>query len=166
VTTAESWRIERKDTAIEAKLRVRGATELLGGVDVENGLSINGSPIASTDLADVSSGTYTPTVTALTNLDSVTAAAHFWIRVGSVVHVSGAATADATAIGNATYGVSLPVASNLASPFDAAGVATNGPVAAVGDIVGDSTNDRVTVRLNATSAAATAVRHVWSYTII
>lgn len=67
------------------------------------------------------SGTYTPTGTIVTNLDSVTPVVSTYVRVGNVVCVFGRVGVDPTASGSLSFRLSLPIASNFGSTTDATG---------------------------------------------
>lgn len=106
----------------------------------------------------IASGTYTPTLTNTTNITSSSASVCQWLRVGNVVTVSGKATVEPTSTGTVTrLGISLPIASGLASSTELGGAGTyNGTN--LRDVVcfaGDATNDRVEASFfpNATSSS-------------
>lgn len=95
------------------------------------------------------SGTYTPTLTGIVNVDSVSGGVAKWSRTGNMVDVSGTLTIDATAAANTftSIGVSLPVPSNLASASDLTGQCwygngSGGGPNYSGSASGDATNDR------------------------
>ena len=70
------------------------------------------------------SGTYTPTITNNANLDSTTAYACNYVRVGNVVTVSGLVVVDCTLASTATsLYISLPIASDLVAINDLGGAA-------------------------------------------
>ena len=69
------------------------------------------------------SGTYTPTLTILANLDSGSSYLCTYTRVGDIVNVYGTLLLDATASGNVRFYLSLPISSTFASTKDAAGTA-------------------------------------------
>jgi hypothetical protein len=100
---------------------------------------------AATD-GNVFSGTYTPTLTNTTNIAASTAYVCQYMRVGSVVTVSGRVDIDPTVAGRIVLGLSLPIASaltaaeQLGGTFVAAGVTTVN----LGSIGADATNDRAT----------------------
>lgn len=72
----------------------------------------------------IKSDTYTPTCTAVTNVDSCSGNASQYIRVGDVVTVSGSVSVDPTASGVATnIRISLPIPSNLTASSNVAGTA-------------------------------------------
>ena len=89
------------------------------------------------------SGTYTPTLTGVANVAASTAAACQWLRVGSVVTVTGVLDLDPTAAALTQLGISLPIASNLTALGQCAGVAVAPGIAGqCAAVRGDVTNDR------------------------
>jgi hypothetical protein len=94
--------------------------------------------------ASVASGTYTPTLSNVANLDASTAYVCQYLRVGETVTVSGRVDINPTAAATTTQlGITLPVASNFASSFQCAGTAFAFGVAGQGAaIIGDTANDR------------------------
>jgi hypothetical protein len=97
--------------------------------------------------AYIVAGTYTPTLTNVTNITGSTASQVAYLRIGTTV-VSGLwVTIDPTAAGGITLGVSLPIASNFGANGDAAGTAaninSNPPL--VARLVNDSANNRLTL---------------------
>lgn len=109
----------------------------------------------------VSSGVYTPTRSAESNLDAnaIPTEAQY-IRVFNTVTVSGRFTADPTAAGAASFQMTLPVASNLGAAEDAAGVAFCGGIAGQGaEIIGVAATDTVKVQWIAVDTTS----KVWSY---
>lgn len=113
----------------------------------------------------IASGTYTPTLTGVANVDSTTARQCQWMRVGNVVTVSGSASIDTTAATTTALGVSLPIASNLANTFNLAGNCggVNNPS---GVIYGDVTNDRAELSYLAAGASAEEVSFLFQYLVI
>jgi hypothetical protein len=110
------------------------------------------------------SGTWTPTFTAVTNVDAASASGVWrWSRVGDIVTFSGSANIDVTAASTLSeVGVSLPVASNLASSADAGGTGvayTNATLC--GTVQGDPTNDRIALKWFAGTATTSIV---WYFT--
>ena len=97
---------------------------------------------------NVYSSTWTPTLTAVTNVAASTASEGQFMRVGNVVTFSGQVAIDPTAAGNTALRMTLPVASNLAATRQAAG--TFAPAAFadenVGAILADTTNDELLLR--------------------
>lgn len=104
----------------------------------------NAGAITGTTNQYIASGTYTPTLTGVANVDSTTARVTQFMRVGNVVTVSGSMAVNATATTTTTVGVSLPVASNFANAFECAGT-TGSATAASGRVYGDATNNRAEI---------------------
>jgi hypothetical protein len=130
---------------------------------------VDGSPHThgTSELTNVASGTYTPTLTLVTNLDAALVSADFtYIRVGNIVHVEGGITADATAAGNTVVGISLPIASNFAGNFDATGIGSNQLSNVTGNIQADTTNDRAQLTYQAIATTSQAFRVSFNYQII
>ena len=93
-------------------------------------------------------GTYTPSLTNVTNLDASTAYECQYLRVGNTVTVSGRVDIDPSSTTTATeLGITLPVASNFAVSYQCAGSAFAFGVAGQGAaILGDVTNDRACMK--------------------
>lgn len=89
-----------------------------------------------------SSGTYTPT---LTNVSNITASGNYvcqWLRAGNVVTVSGRLDVTPTTSGAGfQLRFTLPIASNLANMQEAAGTAAGTSANALAAIYGDATNN-------------------------
>lgn len=141
-------------------------------LDVTGGIATSRTAVtapAATD-GNIFSGTYTPTLTGVTNVASSTAYACQYIRVGNVVTVSG--KLDVTATTNntrTTLGISLPIASNFAATENCGGTGhtlantTAGHAAA---IYADATNDRAELDYYETHGAADTLSFSFTYRII
>ena len=118
------------------------------------------------------SGTYTPTFTAGTNVATATAGLAHYQRVGNEVTVSGTGSIASTAATNtaSAFGVSLPIASNLAAAGDLTGsgnlLSASGTASAGATITADTTNDRANVQYNAAQTAAATLGYTFTYTVI
>jgi len=90
------------------------------------------------------SGTYTPTLTNVSNVSASTAYACQYMRVGNTVSVSGRIDVDPTSTALSTQiGISIPIASNFAASENCGGVAFCPAIAGQGAaIVADVANDR------------------------
>jgi len=134
-----------------------------------------GSPIASTSFAGLMpaadktkldksvSGTYTPTMAGVLNIDSVTSSLAKYIRVGDVVCVFGILTADATASSTTTLvSISLPVASNFGAATDADGVASNYG----GRLYADAASDLLILNYFVSTASAVTFAYSAMYRVI
>ena len=83
--------------------------------------------------ANITSGTYTPTLTAVANLDSVTGHVSQYLRVGSVVTVSGQFEVNPTLTATITqFSITVPVNSTFANTFDGGGTAYAVSIAGMG----------------------------------
>lgn len=114
-------------------------------------------------LGPLTSGTYTPTVSAAANTDSTPSATQAqYLRVGSTVTVSGRFTADPTLAATTTsFEMDLPVASNFGAASDAGGVAFCGNIAAMGaEVIAVAANDTVKVMWKSSDVTS----QTWSYT--
>lgn len=99
------------------------------------------NPVASD--GNVFSGTYIPTLTNVTNLDTTTAFECNYIRVGNVITVSGVFNANPTATGDTEFLMSLPINSAFSAKTQLGGVAqshnfdNDGTVSIIADITND-----------------------------
>lgn len=116
----------------------------------------------------VASGTYTPTLTNVANLDASTAYQCQWIRVGNVVTVTGKVDVDPTTTATVTrLGISLPLASNLVNAEDCAGSASASGIASqCAAILADGVNDRAQMEWIATDVTNQAMYFTFSYEIL
>lgn len=89
-------------------------------------------------------GSYTPTLTGVANIDATTSGTFRWMRSGDSVTVWGKIDVDPTAGGTLTQvGISLPIASNFAAAENAGGAfISNGGANGYGVVRADATNDR------------------------
>jgi hypothetical protein len=134
------------------------------------------TPVATTNgrLTDgltLASGTYTPTLTGVSNVSSTTAFTCQYMRVGSVVTVSGKISVTATTNNAQTVlGISLPIASNFAAEENCGGLAhTINNTAADqhgASIYADATNDRAKFEYYETHGSADVFTFTFTYRII
>lgn len=132
-------------------------------------VTISGSgSIDASVLANVSSGTYTPTLTNVTNIAASTPYECQYLRVGNTVTVSGKVDIDTTlAAGTASeLGVSLPIASDFSAEENCGGTASS-PAAAslVSAIRADATNDRAAMVFSAISLSNDSYFFEFSYLV-
>lgn len=137
-----------------------------GNVQFDGDLTVSGAMAIATGA--VTSGTYTPTLTNVANLDASTAYLCQYMRVGSVVTVSGKVDVDPTLTGTSTQlGITLPIASNLANAQNCAGTAFASGIAAQGAaILADTTNDRAQMQWIAGDVSNQAMYFTFTYQII
>lgn len=114
------------------------------------------------------SGTYTPTLTNVANIAASTAYECQYMRVGSVVTVSGKVDIDPTLTATSTQlGISLPVASNFGAAEDCAGVAFAPAISGMGAaIIADTTNDRAQLQYLSSDITNQAMYFSFSYQVI
>lgn len=119
--------------------------------------------------ATITSGTYTPTLTNVTNIAASTAYTCNYVRVGSVVTVSGRVDIDPTsAAGTASeLGMSLPIASDLAAAENVGGTFVAFQVAhQAGAILSDPTNNRASFQFLAQTTSNAGYSFHFTYRII
>lgn len=119
-------------------------------------------------ISDITASIYTPTLFNTTNLSSSTAYSCQYIKVGTIVTVSGKVDITATtALSTSTIlGISLPVASNIANDNECAGTANDATLVMPGVIIGDATNDRALLQVLATSILSQSMFFTFTYRII
>ena len=155
--------------------RTGGGIDLYTGTTPSLSLAIKstGAVVASSTLGlngvedSVKSNTYTPTLTDVSNVSSssVSSDAFRYIRIGSIVYVSGRITVSATSANTATeIEISLPIASNLTNSIDLSGVATT-PANGYGQVIGDTTADTASFYVFPTSAGSSPWNVEFSYVI-
>lgn len=112
--------------------------------DIPSTIARDSEVTAAIAALNLASGTYTPTLTNVANLDGSTAYQAQYLRVGATVHVSGRVDVNPTAGGVSTQlGISLPVASNFGAAEDCAGTGAMPTIGAESAaILADTANDR------------------------
>lgn len=113
-----------------------------------------------------SDGTWTPTLTSVTNIAASLASVGQFMRVGNTVTISGSVQIDPTATGAAQLDMSLPVPSNFTGFQNAAGFARtdNGDIA--GTIEANTTTDVLSLKLTATTTNNRNVTFQATYRIL
>ncbi len=121
------------------------------------------------NIGAATAGTYTPTLTNVTNLDASTSAPCFYMRVGNTVFVQGIIIVDPTTASNTAteVDISLPIASNLTTSTDVSGFcsATDSTISEHGFINADTSNDRAKAQFKAGSAANHGLSFSFSYMV-
>jgi hypothetical protein len=119
--------------------------------------------------ASLSAGTYTPTLTNVTNISASTAQVCQYLRVGNTVTVSGRLDVTATAAGGTAsqVDISLPIASNFSSAGQLGGTAVvfYSPSVPAG-ILPDTANDRARVLFAAQNTLSMAVTFSFTYLVV
>ena len=117
----------------------------------------------------IASGTWTPTVSGVSNISAATPYLGQYIRIGNVVTCS--VKVDITNFGasQAKLGISLPVASNLGADYDLAGTAN--PLATTtgyepGVVYADAVNDRAEIAYMSPGATPVSWWVTFTYKVI
>ena len=112
------------------------------------------------------SGTYTPTLTNVTNVAASTAYQCQYTRVGDVVMVSGKVDVDPTLVAATVLGISLPIDSVLSSAEKCAGIAASNTIASeVAAIDADTVNNRAQLDWVTTSLANHSMFFTFQYLV-
>lgn len=121
---------------------------------------------ASITALNVTSGTYTPTFTAVANVASSSPGSTNYIRVLNHVLVFGYCGIDPVTTGNAQMGISLPISSNIGTLFDCVGVIMSDSFTEGGSIQGDAANHRALVSIQTVNAGNAGYGFVFGYRVI
>lgn len=116
----------------------------------------------------ITTGTYTPTLTDVTNIALSSPLVCIWERIGNHVTVSGGVNVTPTAADAATnLGISLPIASNLSGgSTDCAGNAVSQSIKSeCAAIIGDNSNDRARMLWVTTTTTANNMWFKFTYLI-
>lgn len=120
-----------------------------------------------TALPTIASGTYTPTLSNRTNIGASTAYSCQYMRIGSVVTVSGRVDIDPVAGGDTVLGISLPIASNFTAANECAGAAECPEVASLSaTILGDATNNDAILEFQTVDTVNRPFYFTFTYRII
>lgn len=133
-------------TGFKWRVRKASAAAALGFADASD---------VATGLAGPS-GTWTPTATPVTNVNTVTPGVCMYTRVGKIVTVSGHVTVRPTASGIFEANLSLPISSNFNSDPDVSGVIASADTSQVGGHMTQG-NDNLTIGLEITFQAVATV---------
>lgn len=162
------------------RIPIAGTAGLLGDdadLTFTGGDTLNATKIVTTSLqtdaivndTGLAHGTYTPTLTNVTNVAASTAYECHYTRVGNQVTVFGKVDIDQTAAGAFEVGISLPIASNFAAVTDLSGSGVSINSAGISDapyMEADTTNDRASFKGNDTDIANHAHYFQFMYTVI
>lgn len=114
----------------------------------------------------LTAGSYVPVMFSELNIASVSAHSSWYMRVGNVVHVTVHCVVDVTATGPASFGVSLPIGSNVTSTTVVGGVGTGLEGHECMFIQGDVTNDRAQVHFEAVELSIQTVKLLFTYLVL
>jgi hypothetical protein len=126
----------------------------------------NGVTLTGIQVNGLMSGTYTPTLTNLTNIDTSTAMLSQWIKIGDIVIVAGSLQVDATAAGAFTLNMTLPIASEIAATTDVGGSFGSGSADRGGRIEGVIAANEAIFRGNTSGASNSTYGFTFSYRIL
>lgn len=144
------------------QIPIGNGTDYTAANITSNGFSIvvtNGAGTINIETAQtLDQGTYSPTLTSISNVDATTTHLCHYYRVGNVVTVSGAIDIDPTTTATLTQAtISLPIASLFADDFELAGTSTTtyggGGVSEAATLRADPTNEVAEIRFNAVSTS-------------
>lgn len=123
-------------------------------------------PAAASTVAVLDSGTYTPTGTGVTNVDSVTPGLATYMRIGDIVSVAGFMAVNHTTNADATVvRLSLPIASAFTAQDDLGGAC--GAQDNLGGMVeADDTNDEALFRWVAPTSATRFIAYSYQYRVL
>jgi hypothetical protein len=110
-------------------------------------------------------GAFTPTLTAVSNVDTITPVRAWFVQDGNHVTVSFGFTINQTATGSAVFRCSLPPAARrlVTALHDIAGVAGSGTDGFAGVVNGDITTDEAIITLDSNSTADQPGSAVFTY---
>jgi hypothetical protein len=174
--------VDRTGATVDA-LNLRATSVQVNGQDVRNTAILNAGTLADARVAqsnvtqhaaavlatsNITSGTYAPTVTGITNFASSSSAAARWSRVGDTVTVSGYVQVTPTLSGSTVFRITLPVASALSILSDVSGtfvarVSTSYNPGAVSAHVGAA---GAQLDWNSPSGSAQDIHFVFAYRVI
>lgn len=163
-TGSVAWALIDKAGSSIADLQAKGHN-LLTGVLGTGQYHI--SSAEATTVSTLTSGTYTPTLTNTTNVAASTAYQCQYLRVGSVVTVSGRVDVDPTAAGSTVLGISLPIASNIAITANCCGAAASSQIAGQSAAIrGSVVNDTAVMVWNTVDITNQDMYFTFTYVII
>lgn len=134
------------------------------------GTALHNNPGAVTGTTNqyIASGTYTPTLSNLSNIAATSVAGFKWTRVGNIVSVVGQITGTVSGSGvNTSIRCTLPIPSTLAATSDLTGVVTGTSTQpAAGWITGHVASGSATIAWRTTSSGAEIGFVSFSYEIL
>lgn len=115
----------------------------------------------------LAAGTYVPTITSVSNVDSTANPTASYMQVGNQVTVYGQVSVDPTSAAATTIGISLPVASNIGATTDGRGLVwTDAATVTLPKIIGNVASDRVDALFTTSSASNNIYYFSFMYTVI
>lgn len=128
----------------------------------------NSASVSTSTLQYLASGTYTPTLSSIANLDDLTTFQAQWMRVGNVVNVTGKVQINPTLTATLTrLGFTLPIASSLSNEEDCAGTAFASGISGQGAAIrAEPTNDQAEMVWIASDITVQPMFYSYSYEIL
>lgn len=123
------------------------------------------SYIPTTGAVVTASGTYTPTLFNTTGIASSTAYLCQYLRVGSVVTVSGKVDVNTNSV-STVLGMSLPIATNFGNDFELGGTMSSIAFTEVAGCLADATNDRASFQWVTVHNGGQTYSFIFTYRII
>ncbi len=156
------------NTDLDASTSAHGLLKKLDGTATNymNGSGAWSNPIS---VANISSSTYTPTLTNVANVTTLTPYPFQYMRVGNTVTVSGRVDMTPTAGGAFLFNCSLPVASSLSNSYELVGCFTTngGPGATYAQyILAEPATDKALFAGNSIAGAAELIFCTFTYCVI
>lgn len=143
---------------------------LQGGTAGEHNHLTNAQHTTLTSLPTIASGTYTPTLTGVANVDATTPHVLTYIRIGNVVTVGGRIDVDATAAATFTQvGVSLPIPSNFSANDQVGGsgaFVASGATSQPARFIADAANDRAELQFTSPDNTNRGWHFTFQYEVI
>lgn len=155
------------DHATNDSFNVTAVSSFTGNSSFNDGVTLGGDSsdtiaFVGTPIGNILSTTYTPTITNVSNMDANTLRSAYYTRVGTQILVFLRVNMDPTAADTSTsVGVSLPVASNFSTAFQAIGSGSSAAGSRNCLVSSDSGNDRATYEFTSDSVASTADHAIW-----
>lgn len=146
----------------------RSLTTTANHLSITNPAGTAGNPLLELAVGQILTGTWTPTLTAVANVDATTAIQSRYVRIGSIVMCWGSLAVDPTAAANTNtqLRISLPIASNFAAASDCDGVAATPSVQRGARIFADTVNDTALMQFASELTANHGYGFSFAYTII
>jgi hypothetical protein len=162
VSTAEGGLTNERNIGALAS----GYVKVASAIGIATPSTVAQIPLA--DIAMLSAGIYTPTLTNDANLSASTAYSCQYIRVGGVVTVSGRVDIDPIASATDTrLGISLPIASAFANVHECAGCGVSPGVSGqCAAVVADVANGRATLQWLSADVAAHSLDFTFTYRVL
>jgi hypothetical protein len=174
------WTIQKEDAATgkvtigtEGSETINGAAFAVLSSQYERATIVSdGTNVVASipSVAVITSGTYTPAGTIVTNLDSIVSISDAkYIQVGNVINVSGRISVDPTAASRVDFSLTLPVASAFTDAEQGSGTLTFSKSASdygTGQIASYATSGEMLFTFLADGFVSTTIRYIYQYEIL